>query len=243
MHTTPPADGEKAPRCSRSPQLTHDAELRRDSGDEQQLEPERERVARDRACAAGSPASNVSSLASSANTSGWASSVSNSRATASQARAAQSSAAALSRSAGARFDRVGAGDRVELAPPWVQGQAHLEERLEPRAEAAAGAPRALGDRRHAAPVDRVEMHDAIRLAVADRAQDDRIGLKGQRHAVLFEAMKSVTVYTTDMCPFCVGAKKLLDRRGIPFEEINLARDPDARAKLVAVTGRSPSRRS
>lgn len=50
-------------------------------------------------------------------------------------------------------------------------------------------------------------------------------------------MKSVTVYTTDMCPFCVGAKKLLDRRGIPFEEINLARDPDARAKLVAVTGR------
>ena len=50
-------------------------------------------------------------------------------------------------------------------------------------------------------------------------------------------MNSVTVYTTDMCPFCVGAKKLLDRRGIPFEEINLARDPDARAKLVQVTGR------
>ncbi len=49
-------------------------------------------------------------------------------------------------------------------------------------------------------------------------------------------MKTVTVYTTDMCPFCVGAKKLLERRGIPFEEINLARDSDARATLTQITG-------
>jgi glutaredoxin 3 len=39
-----------------------------------------------------------------------------------------------------------------------------------------------------------------------------------------------------MCPFCVGAKKLLERRGIQFEEINLARDPDARAELARITG-------
>ncbi len=49
-------------------------------------------------------------------------------------------------------------------------------------------------------------------------------------------MKPVTVYTTNMCPFCAGAKKLLERRGIPFEEINLARDPDARAELARITG-------
>ena len=49
-------------------------------------------------------------------------------------------------------------------------------------------------------------------------------------------MKPVILYTTDMCPYCAGAKKLLERRGIPFEEINLARDPDARAELARVTG-------
>jgi glutaredoxin 3 len=39
-----------------------------------------------------------------------------------------------------------------------------------------------------------------------------------------------------MCSYCVGAKTLLDRRGIPYEEINLARDPDGRAELTKVTG-------
>lgn len=49
-------------------------------------------------------------------------------------------------------------------------------------------------------------------------------------------MASVTLYSTDRCPFCVQAKKLLDKRGIPYEEINLARDPDGRGELVARTG-------
>jgi glutaredoxin 3 len=49
-------------------------------------------------------------------------------------------------------------------------------------------------------------------------------------------MASVTLYTTDRCPYCVQAKKLLDKRGIGYEEINLARDPDGRSELVAKTG-------
>jgi glutaredoxin 3 len=49
-------------------------------------------------------------------------------------------------------------------------------------------------------------------------------------------MKSVILYTTDNCSKCVGAKMLLGRREIPFEEINLAKDPDGRAKLSAQTG-------
>lgn len=49
-------------------------------------------------------------------------------------------------------------------------------------------------------------------------------------------MASVTLYTTDRCPYCVQAKKLLDKRGVTYEEINLARDPDGREELVAKTG-------
>lgn len=49
-------------------------------------------------------------------------------------------------------------------------------------------------------------------------------------------MKSVTIYTTDRCSLCLSAKALLDRRGISYEEVNLARDPDSRDELVRQTG-------
>jgi glutaredoxin 3 len=46
----------------------------------------------------------------------------------------------------------------------------------------------------------------------------------------------ITVYTTEPCGYCRTAKTLLDRRGIRYEEINLAKDADGRAELVALTG-------
>jgi len=49
-------------------------------------------------------------------------------------------------------------------------------------------------------------------------------------------MKSVTIYTTDHCSLCTSAKTLLQRRGISYEEINLARDPDSRDRLSSLTG-------
>lgn len=49
-------------------------------------------------------------------------------------------------------------------------------------------------------------------------------------------MAKITLYTTDFCPYCVRAKQLLEKRELPFEEVNLARDPDGRAKLVELTG-------
>lgn len=49
-------------------------------------------------------------------------------------------------------------------------------------------------------------------------------------------MKPVTVYTTEMCPFCRSAKALLDKRGVEYDEVNLARDPDGRNKLIEITG-------
>jgi glutaredoxin 3 len=47
---------------------------------------------------------------------------------------------------------------------------------------------------------------------------------------------SITVYTTDACPFCVRVKQLLDARGVQYDEINLARDADGRAQLSQRTG-------
>jgi glutaredoxin 3 len=49
-------------------------------------------------------------------------------------------------------------------------------------------------------------------------------------------MKLVTIYTTDNCSKCAGAKMLLGRRDVEYEEINLSRDPDGREKLAEVTG-------
>ena len=49
-------------------------------------------------------------------------------------------------------------------------------------------------------------------------------------------MKLITVYTTDACPYCSSAKNLLAKRSLEYEEINLARDPDGRAKLAELTG-------
>ena len=49
-------------------------------------------------------------------------------------------------------------------------------------------------------------------------------------------MAGVTVYTTEPCGFCTQAKALLRARSVDFEEVNLARDADGRARLVATTG-------
>ena len=46
----------------------------------------------------------------------------------------------------------------------------------------------------------------------------------------------ITMYTTDPCGFCRQAKALLSARGVDYEEINLAKDADGRADLVARTG-------
>jgi glutaredoxin 3 len=49
-------------------------------------------------------------------------------------------------------------------------------------------------------------------------------------------MRSVTVYTTQPCARCGNAKALLERRGIAYQEVNLAKDPDGRAELARRTG-------
>ena len=46
----------------------------------------------------------------------------------------------------------------------------------------------------------------------------------------------VILYTTDNCGLCVAAKRLLERRGIAYRQVNLGRDPEERAELVRRTG-------
>ena len=46
----------------------------------------------------------------------------------------------------------------------------------------------------------------------------------------------VKLYTTDPCGFCRQAKALLQSRGVDYEEINLAKNPEGRQSLIDLTG-------
>ena len=49
-------------------------------------------------------------------------------------------------------------------------------------------------------------------------------------------MKEVEVYTTNWCPYCVAAKRLLAEQDIEYEEINVESDDEKRQWLLQVTG-------
>jgi len=34
-------------------------------------------------------------------------------------------------------------------------------------------------------------------------------------------MKKITIYTTSVCPYCIRAKALFDRKGYAYEEVNV----------------------
>lgn len=50
-------------------------------------------------------------------------------------------------------------------------------------------------------------------------------------------MSSVTMYTSDTCPYCRMAKQLLARHGVSATEINVDLAPGGRAEMAARTGR------
>jgi glutaredoxin 3 len=51
-------------------------------------------------------------------------------------------------------------------------------------------------------------------------------------------MNSVRMYTTQVCPFCVRAKMLLQQRGVAqIEEIRVDLDPGERDRMIELTGR------
>ncbi len=48
-------------------------------------------------------------------------------------------------------------------------------------------------------------------------------------------MAQVTLYTTKVCPYCVRAKALLDRKGVEYQEIN-AEDEAVRDAMIQKAG-------
>ena len=49
-------------------------------------------------------------------------------------------------------------------------------------------------------------------------------------------MKSVTIYTSPMCPYCWRAVGLLKKKGISFKEINVGMNAKLRAEMVQRSG-------
>lgn len=45
-------------------------------------------------------------------------------------------------------------------------------------------------------------------------------------------MADVVIYTTPFCPYCSRAKRLLDSKGVAYEEIDLYMQPDRREEMV-----------
>ena len=51
-------------------------------------------------------------------------------------------------------------------------------------------------------------------------------------------MNPVRMYTTQVCPFCVRAKALLQQRGVDrIDEIRVDLDPAERRRMMEITGR------
>lgn len=47
----------------------------------------------------------------------------------------------------------------------------------------------------------------------------------------------VVIYGTRFCGFCSGARQLLERKGVRFDEIPVDRDPALRAEMTQRSGR------
>ncbi len=48
-------------------------------------------------------------------------------------------------------------------------------------------------------------------------------------------MSRVRIYTTPICPYCMRAKALFAKKGVPFDEIDVYMDGDARQDMEAQT--------
>jgi glutaredoxin 3 len=50
-------------------------------------------------------------------------------------------------------------------------------------------------------------------------------------------MPKILIYTTKICPYCIMAKRLLNQKGVSYEEINVDNDPQLREEMMRKTNR------
>ncbi len=46
----------------------------------------------------------------------------------------------------------------------------------------------------------------------------------------------VRIYVKTGCPYSAGAKRLLDEKGIPYEETNITGHPELREEMISLAG-------
>ncbi len=49
-------------------------------------------------------------------------------------------------------------------------------------------------------------------------------------------MSEVIIYSSRICPFCVRAKQLLNKKGVAFKEIEVQGNPEARQEAITRSG-------
>lgn len=49
-------------------------------------------------------------------------------------------------------------------------------------------------------------------------------------------MAYVTMYSSDSCPFCINAEKLLLSKGVNIEKIDIEKEPEKFAQVIAQIG-------
>ncbi|OAI03000.1 glutaredoxin [Methylomonas methanica] len=50
-------------------------------------------------------------------------------------------------------------------------------------------------------------------------------------------MPDIIIYTAKLCPYCTMAKKLFDRKGVRYTEINVDAEPGLRQQMMEKTKR------
>lgn len=49
--------------------------------------------------------------------------------------------------------------------------------------------------------------------------------------------RSIVMYATATCPFCVAARNLLRSKRVEWDEISIANEPEKRAEMITLSGR------
>ena len=204
--TTPPAAPEKPARCSASPQRAQEASSGAKPATSASLS-RKESAASSPAAARLAGVVEQREVAAEQVVGGR---VGLGRVEQAQHRVAGAGAGGQRRAGGAQprvaVDGGDAGHRHQVAAAFVEDEVEAEERLQAAAEARLRFARPLGDRPEAAPRRRVEVEDAVGLAVADAAQDDRLRLDGR------SGHESSVADTTDRPTTCLGQRLLRRRR-------------------------------